>query len=153
MILAAVALLPACAASSVPQQRTPLIGITSVYMEGRDGGPARAGVFMTYVEAVQAAGGVPVVLLPLNDEAALAAYLQRLDGLVLVGGRDIPPSAYGEEATPPVMPMPSQRWEFESELLRRWLVTDKPVLGICLGARSPTWSRAERLTLISTHGG
>ena len=90
---------------------------------------------MTYVDAVRAAGAVPVVLPPLNDDEALATYLQRLDGLVLVGGRDIPPEAYGEEATSMIRPMPSPRWEFESELLRRWLATDKPVLGICLGSQ------------------
>jgi putative glutamine amidotransferase len=90
---------------------------------------------MTYVEAVRAAGAVPVILPPLNDDDALAGYLQRLDGLVLVGGRDIPPEAYGEEATPTIRRMPSPRWEFESELLRQWLATDKPVLGICLGSQ------------------
>ena len=31
--------------------------------------------------------------------------------------------------------MPRERWDFESELLRRWLATDKPVLGICLGSQ------------------
>jgi putative glutamine amidotransferase len=130
----AAALLAGCATSSAPPL-APLVGITSVYIEAREGGPARAGVFMTYVEAVRAAGGVPVVLPPLNDHEALAAYLQRLDGLVLVGGRDIPPEAYGGETTSTTIPMPLQRWEFESELLRRWLTTDKPVLGICLGSQ------------------
>jgi len=90
---------------------------------------------MTYVEAVRAAGAVPVILPPLNDDEALASYLRRLDGLVLVGGRDIPPEAYGEQATPTIRPMPSPRWEFESELLLQWLATDKPVLGICLGSQ------------------
>jgi putative glutamine amidotransferase len=90
---------------------------------------------MTYVEAVRAAGAVPVVLPPLDDEEALAAYVQRLDGLVLVGGRDIPAGAYGEEDTSDGAEMPSRRWEFESELLRGWLATDKPVLGICLGSQ------------------
>jgi len=104
-------------------------------MEGRDGSPARTGVFMTYVDAVQEAGAVPVVLPPVNDEEALATYAQRLDGLVLVGGRDIPPETYGEEATATLVPMPSARWEFESALLRGWLATDKPVLGICLGSQ------------------
>lgn len=90
---------------------------------------------MTYVEAVKSAGAVPVVLPPLSDEEALAAYLVRLDGLVLVGGRDIPPEVYGEEPTATVVPMPRERWDFESQLLEAWLSTDKPVLGICLGSQ------------------
>jgi hypothetical protein len=133
--LAVVAALIAACVSSEPALRAPLIGITSVYLPGQGGEPARAGVFMTYVEAVQSAGAVPVVLPPLNDEEALVAYLERLDGLVLVGGRDIPPDAYGEEPTAAVVPMPRERWDFESRLLRGWLLTDKPVLGICLGSQ------------------
>jgi putative glutamine amidotransferase len=128
------ALLAACA-SSQPALRAPLVGITSVYIAGQGGEPARAGVFMTYVEAVKSAGAVPVLLPPLSDEDALAAYLLRLDGLVLVGGRDIPPEVYGEEPTPTVVPMPRERWDFESQLLKAWLSTDKPVLGICLGSQ------------------
>jgi putative glutamine amidotransferase len=127
-------LLAACASSPRTPQ-APLVGITSVYLEGQGGEPARAGVNMTYVEAVASAGAIPVVLPPLADEDALAAYLERLDGLVLVGGRDIPPEAYGEEPGPTVVPMPRERWDFESALLRKWLATDKPVLGICLGSQ------------------
>ena len=132
--IALAALLVACAGAQSPPRKA-LIGLTSIYLAGRGGEPARAGVNMSYVEAVTSAGAVPVVLPPLADEEALAAYLERLDGLVLVGGRDIPPWAYGEEPTVTVLPMPRERWEFESKLLRRWLGTDKPVLGICLGSQ------------------
>jgi putative glutamine amidotransferase len=90
---------------------------------------------MTYVEAVEQAGAIPVVVPPLVDADTIAMYVARLDGLVLIGGRDIPPDAYGEEAAPQVVPMERQRWVFESELLRQWLATDKPVLGICLGSQ------------------
>lgn len=138
------ALLAACT-SAPPAAQSPLVGITSVYLAGQDGEPARAGVNMTYVEAVTAAGAIPVVLPPLADAQALAAYLDRLDGLVLVGGRDIPPEAYGEEPGPTVVPMPRERWDFESALLRQWLATDKPVLGICLGSQLPNVVRGGTL--------
>jgi putative glutamine amidotransferase len=117
----------------------PMIGVTSMVvssraMTGRDG-PAGMITPMTYVEAVKQAGAIPVVVPPLADADAMAMYVARLNGLVLIGGRDIPPDAYGEEAAPQVVPMERQRWDFESELLRRWLATDKPVLGICLGSQ------------------
>ena len=128
------AVLAGCATQFAPPE-APLVGITSVYMDGRSGEPPIIGVFMTYVEAVREAGALPVVLPPLDDRDAQDAYLQRLDGLVLVGGRDIPPEAYGEVDTSEGSQLPMERWKFESELLRRWLTTDKPVLGVCLGSQ------------------
>ena len=117
----------------------PMIGITSMVvsskaMTGRDG-PAGMITPMPYVDAVKQAGAIPVIVPPLPDPDTMAMYVARLDGLVLIGGRDIPPDAYGEETAPQVVPMERQRWDFESELLRRWLATDKPVLGICLGSQ------------------
>ncbi len=116
-----------------------MIGVTSMVvsskaMTGRDG-PAGMVTPMSYIEALRQAGAIPVVVPPLVDDDAVATYVTKLDGLVLIGGRDIPPDAYGEEAAPQVVPMERQRWDFESELLRQWLATDKPVLGICLGSQ------------------
>jgi putative glutamine amidotransferase len=134
-----VALLTMGCATTRPSNALPMIGVTSMVvsgkqMTGRDG-PAAMITPLTYVEAVKQAGAIPVVVPPLIDAHAMAAYVERLDGLVLIGGRDIPPDAYGEQAAPQVVPMERQRWDFESELLRQWLVTDKPVLGICLGSQ------------------
>lgn len=108
--------------------------VSSKAMTGRDGPPGMV-IPMTYVDAVKEAGAIPVVVPPLPDTDTMAMYVARLDGLVLIGGRDIPPDAYGEEAAPQVVPMERQRWDAESELLRQWLATDKPVLGICLGSQ------------------
>jgi len=134
-----VALLGMGCAAKRRSSEPPMIGVTSMVvsskaMTGRDG-PAGMITPMTYVEAVKQAGAIPVVVPPLVDVDAMAMYVARLDGLVLIGGRDIPPDAYGEESAPQVVPMERQRWDFESELLRRWLTTDKPVLGICLGSQ------------------
>ena len=53
----------------------------------------------TYVDAVLAAGGLPI-LLPHLAEAA-GAYLALLDGLVVTGGAfDVPPELYGEARRP-----------------------------------------------------
>jgi putative glutamine amidotransferase len=74
------------------------------------------------------------VVLPTVDQGAIIErYVGELDGLVLVGGADIPPSAYGETAHETVRPLTSQRWEFERKLIAAWLASDKPILGVCLG--------------------
>ena len=64
----------------------PLIGIGSLVSDD-------------YIRAVRDAGGIPLVL-PNTDgsTAQIQSYLDSLDGLLLPGGADIPPSAYGEEA-------------------------------------------------------
>jgi len=110
----------------------PLIGITSVYHVGEDGS-ACTQVNFTYVRAVAENDGVPVVLPTIDDERALERYLELLDGLVLVGGDDIPPSAYSEQPHETVEPLPPQRYDFERRLIARWWESGKPLLGVCLG--------------------
>jgi putative glutamine amidotransferase len=85
------------------------------------------------VRAIAENGGVPVVLPTVDDEAVIARYVKELDGLVLIGGDDIPPAAYGETPHETVEPLPTQRYEFERKLIAAWLASDKPVLGVCLG--------------------
>jgi putative glutamine amidotransferase len=59
--------------------------------------------------------------------------LDHLDGLVLVGGDDIPPSAYGQKAHETVKIMSTQRYNFDKSLISLWWARGKPLLGICLG--------------------
>ena len=87
----------------------------------------------TYINAVLESGGVPVLLPPNQSEEALQRYVKTLDGLMLTGGDDIPPSAYGEKPHPTTNLMAEQRYKFESRLISLWLDTGKPILGVCLG--------------------
>jgi len=112
---------------------SPLIGITSVYYVSEDGTWARTQVNFAYVRAVADNGGVPLVLPTIDDETVLKRYLEVLDGLVLVGGADVPASAYGEQPHETAEPLPPQRYEFERKLIARWWDGGKPLLGVCLG--------------------
>ena len=111
----------------------PLIGITSVYEWDQKNNSASTVVDFAYVRAVAENGGVPMVLPTFKSETILRRCVDQLDGLVLVGGDDIPPSAYGQEPHETVKPLPAQRYEFERELIALWLAGGKPVLGVCLG--------------------
>lgn len=104
--------------------RAPLIGIASVNGEA-------------YVRAIRAAGGVPVILPNQDDDpAAIDAYLEELDGLLLPGGADIPPAEYGEEVHPTVEILDEHRFRFEKAIGKAWIEkTKKPLLGICLGSQ------------------
>ena len=110
----------------------PVIGLSS-YAE-----PARWAAWhapaallpLNYAEQVAAAGGVPVLLPPVPGIAAAAG---RLDGLVLTGGGDIDPAAYGMAPHPRTGPVSAQRDQAELELLAAALAAGLPVLGICRG--------------------
>jgi putative glutamine amidotransferase len=111
----------------------PLIGITSVYEPAKKDKPAETTVEFAYAVAVAENGGVPVVLPTIDNEQILRKYLKVLDGLVLVGGDDIWPEAYGEKPHETVQLLTKERYDFERELIARWLARGKPVLGVCLG--------------------
>ncbi len=86
----------------------------------------------TYVEAVLAGGGLPI-LLP-HAPAAAAAYLALLDGLVVTGGAfDVPPELYGEAVRPVCGKLQPERTRFEKDLLEAALAARLPVLGVCGG--------------------
>ena len=87
-----------------------------------------------YVEAVQLAGGLALMLPP--DPALVedpGEVLDLLDGLMLAGGVDIDPAAYGEERHAETTSTVPERDVFELALLRAAVARELPVLGICRG--------------------
>lgn len=91
------------------------------------------GNYQTYVHAVEDAGGMPVLIPPLNDLSGLDSLMPRLDGLLLPGGSDMHPSRYGEEPHPRLGFVDPQLDELEFALVRWALKKDMPILGICRG--------------------
>jgi putative glutamine amidotransferase len=87
-----------------------------------------------YVDAVQGAGGLAFMIPP--DEATAAdpdATLDRIDGLVLAGGADVDPVAYGAERHRCTTGTWPERDAAEIPLAARAVERDMPVLGICRG--------------------
>jgi putative glutamine amidotransferase len=109
------------------QEAGPWIGVTA----SRTPKSLRSNV--EYTAVVRAAGGVPVILPVIQDEALIAEYVRRLDGLLLSGGDDVPPESYGAKAHPKTKVASPDRSPFEDALLKAWLETGKPLLAICRG--------------------
>lgn len=114
----------------------PVIGICTPLERAR-WGPWDLDAFLlprSYVDAVHRAGAMALLLAP--DPALVAEpdeALDRIDGLMLAGGADIDPRAYGATAHPETIGSVPERDAFEVALLRRALERDLPVLGICRG--------------------
>ena len=110
---------------------TPLIGITTSVTVGTT--PERAYVNGAYIEAVQAAGGIPLLLTPHFTPEVQAVLWPRLDGLVLPGVGDIDPARFGEARHPAVDDVSLARDELELGLARRAVADGVPLFAICRG--------------------
>lgn len=113
----------------------PCIGITCGTFYDRDWCPPSLGHRKTYIDAVVAAGGAPFLVPSLDDETALRALYDRIDGLLLAGGGDIAPQHYGEPPTPELGVVDPLRDQTELPLVRWAVAEGKPVLGICRGVQ------------------
>jgi putative glutamine amidotransferase len=101
----------------------------------------------SYIDAVQRAGGIPLLLPP--DASAIDApdtLLDMLDALVLAGGADVDPASYGAEPHETTTHTVPERDAFEFALARRAMERDMPLLGICRGMQVMNVARGGSLT-------
>lgn len=113
---------------------TPLIGL-STYREEAAWGVWHqpADLLPTpYARAVEATGGVPV-LLPPQATAAAEVVVARLDGLVVSGGADVDPARYDAPPHPRTAGWRPDRDAWELALLDAAESRGLPVLGVCRG--------------------
>jgi putative glutamine amidotransferase len=88
----------------------------------------------SFVDAIQNAGGLALMIPP--DPQLVerpGEVLDMLDGLMLAGGADIDPAAYGAQAHPETVDTVPERDAFELALTREALTRGMPLLGICRG--------------------
>ena len=119
----------------------PIIGITcdldlGTGRETRAAGRRSHVLYDDYVQAVLAAGGLPILLPAVRCEDGRVAYAQQLHGLLIPGSpADIDPACYGEEPHQRLGPVNPVRTDFEMQLTRLALTRELPVFGICGGAQ------------------
>jgi putative glutamine amidotransferase len=87
------------------------------------------------VRSLEAAGALPVVVPPLGDED-VSQLIARLDGLVLSGGPDLAPAAYGGEPHRELGSTEPGLDAFEYAIAQEALRSELPILGICRGAQT-----------------
>jgi putative glutamine amidotransferase len=99
---------------------------------------------MDYVAAVERAGGLPLVIPPLPADAA-EELTAPLAGLLIPGGPDVHPSAYGADADPALGPTEPELDALELAMARAAQARGLPVLGICRGCQVLNVSRGGTL--------
>ena len=116
--------------------RRPVIGLTTYLEQAKQGVWDVRAAFLPeqYFTSVASAGGTAVLLPPQPaPDAAAAAVLDGLDGLILTGGLDVQPELYGQERHPLTDPARADRDEWELALFRAAEERRMPVLAICRG--------------------
>jgi putative glutamine amidotransferase len=89
-----------------------------------------------YFEGVLLAGGIAVLLPPQPVDPDIAGrVLDSLHALVITGGYDLDPAAYGQQPHPSTDPPRTARDAWEFALLEGAIARGLPVLGICRGAQ------------------
>jgi putative glutamine amidotransferase len=109
----------------------PVIGIN---LDIKEGPPAEGAIGLSYPEAISKAGGLPVLIPPM-DRADLNILLASVNGIMLIGGRDYSPECYGDTCGTNVSLINKQRENFDLLLINMALETNLPILGICAGCQ------------------
>lgn len=124
----------------------PLIGVTPLWDEERQS----VWMLPDYLEGIQQAGGVPVVLpfgLPSAASGdgssaedgdsllsvAIDEMVERFDGFLFTGGPDVSPALYGQDDMGGQIKTCPRRDELEVPLLKKAVAAGKPIFGICRG--------------------
>jgi len=113
--------------------KKPLIGLNPYYFEYSDA--MWNGSKDSYFAAIWAAGGIPVTLHYPNQVDSINEISQAIDGLLLVGGPDIPNNIYNGNH-PELLDsdvMGPEREKFDRNIFLAMYNLRKPMLAICVG--------------------
>lgn len=114
-----------------PSQKTikksPLIGISCSHPGNN------SSTRITYSESVIQAGGIPMLIPITTDSIVLTDIINRLDGIMLIGGGDIHPSYFNESPIEQLGEVDSLRDAYDIALIRMAARRNIPMLGICRG--------------------
>jgi putative glutamine amidotransferase len=111
----------------------PIIGINADFASGSGEKPSFTYVASGYYDAISKVGAIPVIIPPLDNDADLELLLDRLNGVVLVGGADLDPRRDGWMLHPTIRPLAPRREVFDRRLARIIAGRRMPVFGIGAG--------------------
>src|SRR6186713_354035 len=96
----------------------PIIGINADFANRSGDKPSFTYVASGYYDAISKVGGIPLILPPVDDDHDLEMLLERIDGVLLVGGADLDPRRDGWMLHPTIRPLAQRREQFDRRLMR-----------------------------------
>lgn len=105
----------------------PLIGIPAPLAE------KSISVDAAYVNAIVAAGGLPILIPQSENSKAFLKVMDLIDGLLLIGGEDLNPELYAERPSLRLETVNKNRDQFEWSILKGAVERKLPLLAICRG--------------------
>ncbi len=113
--------------------KSPIIGITALWDDQKQS----LWMLPNYYQAIEKAGGIPLILPLLEQENAenneiISSLLGACDGILFTGGHDINPEIYHAENTN-TRSISLARDAIELTLFQKAYEMDMPILGICRG--------------------
>lgn len=114
--------------------KQPLIGITAYSYTHPNTGWLYDVSYRGNSQAIQRAGGLPVLIPATLDETTLRGIYERVDAILLPGGGDVEPSRYTSDNRHPTVGSVDPARDNAEILMARWAADeDRPVFGICRG--------------------
>ncbi len=122
-------------ASATPLHPRPLVGVSASVMEFESRRYRVHGTGAKNIDAVERfTGCVPVLLPPLGERLDIESFVERIDGLVLTGGRaNVEPHHYDGPPFPNDEPIDPERDVTVLAMVRACVAAEVPVFGICRG--------------------
>lgn len=116
--------------------KKPIIGITGNQKPdpADTTAPELSYVVTNFVQAVQDAGGIPLIL-PIGSEEMAKTYISMIDKLIMTGGQNVLPQFYGEEQTITSDDYKLERDVFELALIKEAVRQNKPIFSVCRGTQ------------------
>jgi putative glutamine amidotransferase len=111
----------------------PIIGLNADFVSSAGDKPAFTYIASGYYDAITKVGGIPLIIPPLESDEDLERALDRVEGMVLVGGADLDPRRDGWMMHPTIRLLAARRESFDRRLMK--IVADRrmPVFGIGAG--------------------
>ncbi len=129
----------------------PLIGVSTSELREQveqraHGEPPRREMALgvKYLRAIEAAGGLPVVMPPLEADA-IDPLVERLSGICLSGGPDLSAESYGAKPHPRLGPIEPELDFFELAVALRADERGLPLLAVCRGCQAINVARGGNL--------
>lgn len=120
-------------------RRRPVIGVAprweGAYVEGTETIAPSEAVADVFMDAIIAAGGLPLTMPLTEDEGLIREMVDLCDGFAIPGGQDVDPRLWGDDSGYDESLLVPTRDAFEVPLIRHVIAAHKPLLGTCRGAQ------------------